>query len=236
MSRYIGITGFAELEDLSIAQMCVSSMRPERRFMAGVLVSAKTVWQDTPSPRRRYARVEQVGALLDGLAKIGAWPVLHYNTRSVGEQLRTELAGMVALWPIVQGIQLNVQAPNVEALHAFHEDFPKIELILQINRASTPEDARAFCTPYTGIVHHALLDLSGGRGLPMNTMLARSVASAWSSPISLGVAGGLDAASVQALEGMSVSCDAESKLRTEEDRLDPARALAYVDRATDVLR
>lgn len=238
---YIGVTGFVDCSDVDwVGRPCARMMPPGWRFMAGLLVSAKTVRGEPPT-RRRYIPIERLAATADVLRSDGAWPVVHFNTRATGAALAEDLGRVMGLVPDIGGIQLNIVRPDVDVLRAFKETFPAVELIIQANKSSVGPDPSGFdilvyARQYADVASHVLLDLSGGVGKPLDAILARVVATAWDfaddlTGVSLGVAGGLDAETVGALKGMRVSCDSESRLRTPEDELDRGLALAYVREA-----
>lgn len=236
---YIGITGFASPEDVTTAEQCAALVPRGWRFMAGVLVSAKTL-RGEDSPRRRYPPLPSAAGLVRHLAAV-AWPVVHFNTRATGEDLARELRALGRGLPEARGLQLNVVRPDPAAVAAFRREFPGVEVVLQVNRASLDaaspnvSEIDDYVAAYDGLAEHALLDLSGGAGVPLDLPLARDVVRGWMHAARPGVAGGLDAASVRQLEGLAVSCDAESRVRTAHDSLDHGRALAYVRAAVETL-
>lgn len=240
MRKYIGITGFADESDHETARVCAAMMPAGWRFMAGVLVSAKTLRGET-SERRRYPNIEEVPPIVEALRANGAWPVAHFNTRAeTGTKLLGQLGELMAFAPGIAGIQLNIVRPDLEALRVFKNCYPMVELIVQANRsafggAPRAADAIAYAREYADVASHVLLDLSGGVGAPLDVELAKATAREWRLRASLGVAGGLDASTVSALRGLPVSCDAETRVRTADDRLDDTLARAYTRAAVAAL-
>lgn len=243
--KYIGVTGLVGVHDLKVAQDCVSMMPSGWRFMAGLLVSAKTLKGEVPT-RARYLPISTLRSMVESLRTMGAWPVAHFNTRSDAGDMAGELGRLMGLAPNLGGIQLNIVRPPLTALRAFKSMFPEVELIIQLNGSSvgrnpTAEDILTYAHLYKDVASHVLLDLSGGVGTPLNVDLAKAVVDAWDLDASLGVAGGLDAttvkglAVVRGLHGESVSCDSESRLRTASDQLDGELARSYTRAAVSAL-
>lgn len=249
--NYIGITGIVSVADLYTVRDCCALTPWTHRFMAGVLVSAKTL-RGEYTESRRYPAVAQVEPILAVCASHGAWPVVHYNTRATGDVLTTELAALVRAFPSMRGLQLNVVRPTPSVVDAFAVDHPHVEVIVQMNRAAfgnppVPADAILYARDYPN-ASHALLDLSGGRGEDIDTAFAARVARAWPHAGGLGVAGGLGPAAATTLRALRddlgadrfalLSFDAESRVRVpvedpiaggkHQDRLDRDRALAWV--------
>jgi hypothetical protein len=255
---YIGVTGIVTVADLYTVRECCALMPWTHRFMAGVLVSAKTL-RGEYTESRRYPAVDQVDAILSECARHGAWPVVHYNTRATGDVLTTELAALVRAFPSMRGLQLNVVRPSPSVVNAFAVDHPHVEVIAQMNRAAfgnppVPADAILYARDYPN-ASHALLDLSGGRGEDIDTSFAARVARAWPHAGGLGVAGGLGPDAETALQALRddlgadrfalLSFDAESRVRVpvedpiaggkHQDRLDRDRALAWVSLITKMV-
>lgn len=251
---YIGVTGIVTVADLYTVGDCCSLMPRSHRFMAGVLVSAKTL-RGEPTESRRYPAVDQVDAILSESKRRGSWPVVHYNTRAVGDALSSELATLVRTFPSMRGLQLNVVRPSPTVVNAFAVDHPHVEVIAQMNRAAfgdppVPADAIIYAHDYPNAAH-ALLDLSGGRGADVDTAFAARVARAWPHNARLGVAGGLGPDAEPTLCALhddlgaerfsALSFDAESRVRVpvedpiaggkHQDRLDRDLALAWVSLA-----
>lgn len=258
MKPYIGITGIVTVADLYTVRDCCALMPWTHRFMAGVLVSAKTL-RGEHTESRRYPAASQVDAILSECAqKFGAWPVVHYNTRATGDALTAELSALVACAPSMRGLQLNVARPDPGAVAYFAETHPAVEVIVQINRGAfgaspVPIDALHYASAYEG-ARHALLDLSGGNGAAIDASFAARVARAWrvfTVAPRLGVAGGFGPDAESLLASLreelgaeafaALSFDAESRVRVavedptpgakHQDRLDRDLARAWVSLA-----
>lgn len=246
--RYIGITGIVTHADVDTIAACAALLPPDIRLMAGVLVSSKTLTGE-PTESRRYPTLTEAMYLLSGLSDF-AWPVVHYNTRATGLDLRMEIMELLAFLPEARGIQLNVAAPNPDMVARAMLDHPDVELILQVNRASVPSglvsDVHAYVAKYSA--QHALLDRSGGTGKSLDVSWMAAVLpglAAWARPA---VAGGLGPDSgpvVASLPGGLFSVDAESRSRVpvsdpidgakHQDRLDRDLALRYTQAMVDAM-
>lgn len=231
-SPYIGVTGIVTAEDVSALRDAWEPVKAKtcRCLMAGVLVSSKTL-HGVAVESRRYPSLEVAGDLLSDLAEF-AWPVVHYNTRSTGRDLLSEMVLLYDRLEWMRGLQLNVVTPDRDALRDVRRQCASVEVILQVNRPSlilTESSPRRYATLYSHplVVDHALLDLSGGTG--------REVSPEWISEqigdmayweslgIRPGLAGGLGPGCGPLLERFAdsvtpevwraVNVDAESRLR-----------------------
>lgn len=259
MRPYIGVTGIVTAADLYTVRDCCALMPWSHRFMAGVLVSAKTLRGES-TESRRYPAASQVEAILSACASYGAWPAVHYNTRAHGDALASELATLVRTFPSMRGLQLNIVRPSPSVVDAFALDHLHIEVIAQMNRAAfgntpVPADAIIYARDYPN-ASHALLDRSGGCGADIDTAFAARVARGWPHAARLGVAGGLGPDAEPTLRALrddlgaerfaSLSFDAESRVRVpvedptlgakHQDRLDRDLAIAWVSLAARMVR
>jgi hypothetical protein len=249
---YIGVTGIVTPDDLDTVRECVRTLRdncptvlggdPTHRFMAGVLVSHKTL-NGLPTTNRRYPARTMVETLLKGCMEAGAWPVIHYNTHAKGDALALELEQLCKDFPSMRGLQLNLVCPNPEVVKSFASDpTRRVEVILQINHTSLVKSAVPpakighpcdYAMGYSGI-SHALMDASGGRGKafdPVETAdtICGTIDTLSKSGVRLGLAGGLGPECSSLLEDLKaglwgyegdpdielreLSFDAESRVR-----------------------
>ena len=243
MSRgmpYIGITGIVSAGDVH-ALRTLAWMEPPPfgyRWMAGVLVSAKTLAGEATT-NARYPRFDDVPAILADIAlDTRTWPVVHFNCREgLAGHLRT-LAGLSAM----RGLQLNVQNPDRDEVAAFKRDRPDVEIILQVNAAAADESGgltqgsvRRYIDRYDGVADFALVDASGGRGKAVDLGMAQQVATYRRG---MAFAGGFGpdsepAVAVLCVAAQGLSFDAESRVRRPlanplavayQDELDPKAA------------
>jgi hypothetical protein len=210
---YVGITGIVTDQDVNTVRKCVCALREHthsHRFMAGVLVSRKTLSHEFTS-NRRYPEVHEVKDLLEGCLDAGAWPVVHYNTGAEGVKLLAELEVLYGYCPAMRGLQLNVVTPDPATIEGFCLAHPEIEVILQVNGSSlktTGLPPLGYVQTYRGI-KHALLDASGGNGKGFDPRETSKNIWAMYEPlrltgVHLGVAGGLGDTSKEALLDLRV--------------------------------
>lgn len=255
---YIGITGIVTDEDVETVRECVQLVEngtKTHRFMAGVLVSHKTL-TGRPTTNRRYPLRTGVESLLSRCMCAGAWPVIHYNTQSRGLALAHELQQLSEDFPSMRGLQLNVVCPDPDVVREFASDpFRRVEVILQINHTSLVKTAVApakighpcdYAKDYVGI-SHALIDASGGNGRLFDHRTADTILETLPTMVgrgvSLGLAGGLGPDCGSALDDLrtgllghggdedvaldELSFDAESRVRVPVP--DPIEGEKYQD-------
>lgn len=156
----------------------------------------------------------------------------------------------------ITGFQLNAIWPNLQifkdldfAAH-FGEYF---RVILQIGPQAlrlngpdplTPAELVATLTPYIGTVSNILIDSSCGRGAPLPIQRVTEYLDAIHQaqlPFDIGVAGGLDATTINQLQSLfetypNLSIDAEGLLRDPlTDKMDLNKVRAYMTRAHQLL-
>lgn len=242
---YIGIVSAGDIH--ALRRLAWASLPPfGYRWMAGVLVSAKTLAGEATT-NARYPRFDDVPALLAELGEDSrTWPVVHFNCREgLAGHLRT-LAGLTAM----RGLQLNVQNPDRDEVAAFKRDRPDVEFILQVNAAAadesgaiTADSVRRYVDRYDGVADFALVDASAGRGKAVDLAVAQQVAA---HRPGMAFAGGLGPDSEEQVATLcaaaqGLSFDAESRVRRPlahavegvpyQDRLDPAAAFYWVKSA-----
>ena len=265
---YIGITGIVTPDDLDTVRECVRVVRdkcptlvpqtdePTHRFMAGVLVSRKTL-TGQPTTNRRYPKIEVVNDLLEACLGHGAFPVVHYNTQSRGAEFARELEQLVKLLPHMRGLQLNVVCPDPDVVQNFTMGSGhRVEVILQINHTSLVRTGKTYqpcdyalnyCKSSNGGISHALIDASGGRGKLFDQSTAdriiETIHRLKDRGVRLGLAGGLGPDCGEALDNLKaglaghggdpdielvdISFDAESKVRVPVP--DPIEGEKYQD-------
>ncbi len=210
---YIGITGIVTQDDVETVKECVRTLQdhcptmftgePTHRFMAGVLVSYKTL-TGQPTTNRRYPPRTEVETLLSQCLAAGAFPVIHFNTHAKGADLAREMEQLCEAFPSMRGLQLNLVCPDPEVVRSFTSDpMRRVEVILQINHTSLVKTAKPpakighpcdYAMGYTGI-SHALIDASGGNGRLFDHRTADTILETLSTMedrgVRLGLAGGL---------------------------------------------
>lgn len=246
--QYIGVSGINERVSIGFLRDAVALMPEGCRFAAGILVNRKIIDGEAPKRRRNCAR-EHILSVVRSCRAVGAWPVIHYNVKDGEFSSSLEVAKDTVL-DVLQNIgcavQINGFSGSLDALKEIKRALVPNELILQFWSSTLGQDShrdewvRAIVDHYS-FIDHALIDLSGGTGLPADVGFFLAVLRALPdrvqrSGVKFGIAGGFDAETVLGLAGECVSVDAESRLRSSDDELIEGKALAYVRAASEVLR
>lgn len=244
---YVGLTGVASLKDVSTLQnLRVCPPSANHCYMAGILVSGKTL-SGQPTTNRRYPTVENAFRLAGLFTDSRFWVAFHYNNSGRKEPLREQLQPLTDRLGSGFGIQLNIARPPLDEVRELRDRF-RLKIILQVNEKSlrepTAECMLEYVYEYRDVAEYALLDLSGGKGLPLNPTLAAKVLRNWDYPgIIPGLAGGLgpDAsdtiwevkARAPFTDMTAISYDAEGKIRVPVE--DPIVGENYQDRLSKKL-
>lgn len=239
-SKYIGFTGLSCAADVN--RLSAMARPAHTRLMAGVLVSGHRTLAGRSGSGPRYPNIN-IAAKLAEWAELVAWPVVHYNSRD-GEPLDSQLARLINAIPHASGVQMNMVAPDPDALAAFRSSHPQVEFILQVSPgcidASRASSVDEYVMRYRGIAEHALLDLSCGRGVSMDESWASSVLASFGEKwlmagIRPALAGGLGPDCKDTVRRVAsaigelvneCSWDAESGLRAEDDTCLDANKMA----------
>jgi hypothetical protein len=248
---YIGVTGCMHPEHVDVLSALfppfVDSEGP--LFMNGLLMSQKTLHGEQNKWLNRYPSREKLHTLFSRSPR--AMNIIHFNTDD-RDAVLMQLLAMVGLYHgclegHLHGFQLNMRWPDPELLRSFRELTEKknIKFILQIGEKALKD---VFHQPaylarrlknYEGLVHHALIDGSGGLGKLLDIDFCFACLEQVEEiglEIGMGVAGGLSPETLHLIVPIierfpGTSIDAEGKLRDAEDHLDLPRAKAYVRRA-----
>lgn len=189
-----------------------------RRLVCGALVSGKTR-RGLPGTER-YPSLREVGRMASTTSKAPVW--LHYNpSRGLDEEVDQALlalchvlAGRPEGEPIESpdGFQINAPGVAPEVMARVRANHPRTEIVMQVSREGVGSDAAAdfdaYVRRYAGACDHALIDLSRGRGIPIDVEwtadLLRRYAPGW---LALGIrpaiAGGLGPDSGAVLERLA---------------------------------
>lgn len=238
---YIGVTGFMTPEEVCLSLKAMPKMGA-RKLMVGVLMSSKTLRGEGNRWPNRYPKREVVPTLF--LKDPKALNLIHYNTDN-REKLYDDLMQMTELaGPNLDGFQLNIPFPPVEALDKYLTSHRKMTIVLQVGSEMLklkPKDLRNHIFPeYKWLATHLLIDASGGFGTPLDAGLGREYLDELDNlGMCLGIAGGLGPTSLDLLEDLpdrypEISLDAEGRLRTSfpEDKLDLSLVKTYLKRAS----
>lgn len=175
---YVGITGLATTWDVEESIDYFYKYRGDgvHVLMTGFLLSWKTLHlgkHPEVIKRKSYPDLPTMIKLLESAEYEDVFRVIHYNTKSVDLYEETShFLGDLGWNAIVDGVQLNVRfPPGKEQVDMIVNDFPKIQVIIQVNK-----DAMERHHDFTGIadaisthaVDYVLIDPSGGTGAPID--------------------------------------------------------------------
>lgn len=277
-SQYVGVSGVTIPGQARALLAAWPTDAPAQSLMIGVLTSQKVL-----AGGERNARSPAAGDIAElfqtarqaGLRPRAPWEslvvprtlnMIHYftkDTTDLGEQL---LRACAHGGETCDGVQVNVPWPDPEQLLHFLNCGGWERVALQIGpRAmvhdSTAEDLTRTLRAYEGIITDVLLDMSAGRGLPIDAERARG----WSAAIreafpdlGIGIAGGLCAETLvmsyceecqwrregvcpghgaipDLIRSHGLSIDAEGRLRNDRDELDLDKARAYLAAAAPLV-
>jgi len=254
MEPYIGITDFTNFEQ--VEQMLSLLLRKQQsrtthKLHVGVMMSYKTLngietkWSKAFPPKE---------TIVDIFSSAQAYNCIHYadyDSINVEENVRKAI---MYSGPYVHAIQLDMVWPDPQEIRlAVSRSWkPNIEVILQVGGKAieecgdNPEEVVKRLKPYIGIIHRVLLDKSMGRGLGMDAKGLIPFAKAISKQypfLGLVAAGGLGPGSVNLIKPLleefrSISMDAQGKLRSSGNALDPIdwdMAADYINEALAVI-
>jgi len=253
MDPYIGITGFTGPEEVSQA-LRVFPINPKRKLMVGVLATYKSIRGIPMKPKwaKQTPKPKEIKNIF--LADSHALNLVHLSTEEGREDAL--LADMFKIHDLVgeklHGFQLNVAWPQVNQLYKYRItkgwDY---QLVLQIGQKAveavggTPEGVVNAVELYAHNINAVLLDPSGGQGKPFDPKRAREFLTALSQRdwdhLSLGVAGGLGADSLDLVEPLvadfpNLNIDAQGRLRNEDNELDPILTETYLKKALQLFK
>ena len=260
---YVGVTGFMTLSELVQCDnaFCeaVNARKSvvvveELKFMAGILVSSKTLAGATNKWPNRYPPVGQV-AEITSLKRRNILHTIHYNTDDAAT-IDEQVDEVMKLAPGgTDAIQLNIRWANPVRLQRVKRKYPDLRIILQVGTGAlsdVDETADIFTgealRAYEGVIDDYLIDPSGGVGKDIDIWRAFACMADDDIPASInpGVAGGRDATNVHHFKGLMrrlkrpVNIDAEGRLRTPKNDVDGGDHLhidaAGVDLLADAMR
>jgi len=236
---YIGLTDIASSEQV---KHLLQYLPLDYRLHVGVMCSYKqlrglpTKWADIwPTP-------EQIDEIFIDDPRV--FNVIHYADFEMAAPTTFEDLALAIKrgGPNVHGIQLDMIWPNPELVRLLHDQFPTIEIILQVSATAmdVADDWVRETGYYKDIVDYILLDNGMGRGYQFNPIVfARKIESVLGLGFDvsqIAVAGGLGPITYKNLQPIMdlyprISCDAQSRLRPEQDSMKPldiVYAQAYV--------
>ncbi len=245
--QYFGIAGVNEPYEARqfVRFLDMVGIPDHARFMNGPLVSFKTLNGREPNNTRRYPPISRLPALLIDDPRV--INIVHYNSRK--PNLYEQLSKLIKISPLIQGVQLNIADPDLDDLIRFKREYPDILVVLQLGLrvfSSCNNDVMElirYVRRYETVVDYALLDLSGGEGIPIDFSVADSfvLEMSWQDTrVVTGVTGGLRADTVLKLSSLlkrdgSLFWDAESGVRTN-DVLDMGKCFGFCAASAALLK
>lgn len=250
MRGYIGITGFMKRAEVERALTHIEHPPHEhvthRQLMVGVLVSLDTLNGKPPArfPGRYPAIKEVAGIFTDDPRALN---LIHYVT-SDRKTLPEQLARLVELGgPHLHGFQLNMRWPDPATIILLKS----LRVVLQLGPKALeevkgdPEALALRLDAYRGHITDVLIDASGGEGRPIDLegSLTQVRAIHRRHPdLGIGEAGGFCAETIDerlrphVAAYSDLSLDAEGRLRTPQDTLDPEAEGAYLKKGQALFR
>jgi len=235
---YVGITGVTTRSQSEAISKYVEALGwpLTTQVMIGVLASYKSLCGHLANPKQ-YPAVEQIGSVL--INDRGLLNLVHYNSRADG--LAAQLTEVLsdAIW--ADGVQLNIPWPRPEVLRRFRSR-TYMTVVQQISTRAyrmaggTTERLVRSLGAYEGLIEYVLIDPSGGTGHSFDAEYAKSVLKALVDSqleFKWGIAGGLGTDNIERLRPLldiypDISWDAQARLRTADDRLDPGKWESYL--------
>lgn len=239
---YIGITGITTPHEAVAVSNQFYKARADRRpsverplLALGVLATQKTL-AGQPTKRPHRYPVREALAEISDVAR-GDVRVVHYCTDTTHVGIADEIARAIA-WAGLGCAGVQINAPTIPDLRGagFLAGRRVIQQI-RVRSYQSPHEAADALAPFVGsMISDVLLDFSGGEGVPIDMERALDfvvvLQQAFPNRLGIGIAGGLDAERVRligpVLRERRLSIDAESGLRTPDDRLDLEKVRAYL--------
>jgi hypothetical protein len=254
---YVGVTGpVSEDEVREIAKSFERnslSMQGPRIPMIGILISYKTLDFGKHPENRRYPPLKKIPALLETAGK-KSFNTIHFNTKRP-EALSEDLSTVFNLENIYDkgdchGVQFNLAWPPAEEVDKLRSDYPDLKTIIQLSKKAISnlpvEDIVKKTKEYDA--DYALIDLSGGRGKPLNMKYSSFLYNSLKEggvDATIGFAGGLSGENAENViksliieTGSSMlSIDAEGNLRDRlsdrygDDEMNMEKVASYIEAA-----
>ncbi len=183
MRPYIGITGFMSQYEVILARNAFLKERqnPDYLLMVGVLASLKTLYGHTNKRPNRYPILKDVRQIfIHDPGILNMLNLIHYNSKNT-ELLFTQLMAITESMgkQLFHGFQLNIAWPDELELLSYKSHYPDKKIVLQIGSGAfeeienSPEKLVERLGLYAGLIDYILLDMSGGKGKPLNTEILK---------------------------------------------------------------
>lgn len=253
MRPYIGITDFTSVQEVLCANSVLFHRLPpgsDRLLHVGVMTSFKTLHG---IPSRWTDIFPSVHDLRDIFACPHVYNCLHYADYEGQEDPSNKLTQVLhKCGPHLHALQLDMIWPDPEQINRWTSLMPSnFEVVLQVGKPAMeyihhdPNYLVERLREYEGSVHRVLLDMSMGRGVPMeaSTLMPHlEILQTHLPHLGLVVAGGLGPFTIHLAQALiaefpNISIDAQSKLRASGNAMDPIDwpyAHAYLIKAADL--
>lgn len=245
---YIGITDFdSRARTFEFLGKFLAARNPgsTRMLMVGVMMSYKTL-NDIPSKWASvWPKKENVADIF--FPDPNLMNTLHYADYD-GETTRDDITNALRLaGSDIDAFQFDMIWPAPALCEEVKDSLNDVSTILQLNKramevvSNSPSELVLRLREYRELIDYALLDMSMGRGKPMDPVALSITANAIlsSSVFEVSVAGGLGPDTLHLLDELQplfprLSIDAQGQLRRSGNSLDPIewdRAELYMTRA-----
>ncbi len=253
---YVGITGFKEpSEVLRAAKFYLESgffdsnkdfLSKNYKPMFGFVCSARRL-ADKSKQGIQSPRANDLGSLTKCTPK-GVLSMIHYatkNRRNLSEEIK-EVFTLDKMYEnnYCRAVQLNMVWPDIDQIELIKEEFPEMQIVLQLPKNILTDVTRA--KDYAELADYCLIDPSGGKGSEISNQyldLAKSLLKLMPNT-RIGVAGGLCENTVQDVIktvykqiNEPFSIDAQGKLTCGPNAsLDVKKANGYISSAAEIIR
>lgn len=236
---YIGITGFTQLHEVAEI-LRLMPYENTHLLMVGVLVNGALLRLGCENTNKRFAKTKNIKDIFIYNPKV--LNIIHYCNSSQ-KNMFSDLERLIEIsGPNLHGFQLNMRWPNISILKEFKEKYPRMKIVLQIERNDFDElssDQMAIkLNHYINLAEYVILDTSMGAGIQMDTNLLISYANAIKNISNLNIvfAGGLCAKNISIIKPIielfpSASIDAEGQLMDTNGALDMQKTCNYLQAA-----
>jgi hypothetical protein len=258
---YIGITGPVNVEETK--EICREfsqsdySMKSPHIPMLGFLVSYKTL-NGQATQNRRYPSANSLPELLKATDR-QVLTMVHYNSKEI-DTLSNQVAQIfdgVYEDDLCQAIQLNIVWPDISQVARIKQQHPNMQIVFQASHKAmykkTPNQIAKGVQDYKDLISYALIDPSGGRGMPFDLESSVAIYSELREQcpnLTIGFAGGFSGENVaprlkeilEQIEEDKFCIDAEGELRDKvtsvygDDLLNIGKVRGYLQSASSVLR
>lgn len=242
---YIGVTGFINNDEI-MRCLSVVPRDAERKFMAGVLLSSKTINGGTNKYPVRYPHYKSIKSIFSDDSR--CLNLIHYVTDDKNTLVKQLLDAAEIGGANCHGFQLNVVWPNIDMLVEVKKELPNHKFVIQcggtamkkfteVSEDEAPVLMHSLIEKYrqAGVIDYLLIDPSGGRGKSFDAKQTIKMLKphAHQTDYGIGVAGGLHEKTIMNLVPVLnklpyLFWDAEGGLRDSEDNLSINAAIEYL--------